>query len=262
MPRLALLLLAATALGACADGPAPAPEVLPTSASFAVVLDSLRIDEPARTFRVDVAVPQVQRRAGTDRAPALQAANAALRDTVRALADDLRPEPAPRFADPTPVVVSGSPSHLHLTDTLVSGLVEVSVAVADAPETLVFLPVTLDLQTGAPVAPANWFTPGTPWADTLAAHVGRDVRAQLRGRAPFSPADLADLRAGRLALTLGADAVTVHVPPYQLSPDPAAFHVAVPRAALAAFARAGGVLDPPAADQGAGESPDRTVEAD
>ena len=79
-------------------------------------------------------VPQIQRKAGTPRAPLLQAVGAALRDTVRALTDDLRPEAPPRGAEPVGVTARGGPTRMWLTDDAFSTLIEVAVSVGDAPE--------------------------------------------------------------------------------------------------------------------------------
>lgn len=224
--RLAALI--ALSLAACTDRPSETP--LPESPSYAVTVDSLRLDEPASDLRVAIGLPQIRPADEGRDTPLIRAVNAMLRDTVRALTNDLRPEPPPRGADPTSLSASGGPSRMWLTDDGFSVLIEVAVSVADAPEVLVFLPLSVDLRTGTPVAPADLFQPGTPWADTLAAHVGREVSWQVEGRASFDPTGLAALREGRLALTLQPDGVTVHIAPFQLSSYEGAFHVDVPTA--------------------------------
>lgn len=276
--RLALA-AALLALAACGPDPAPgtpeadavtaapAPPSPPAGPSLTVATDSLLRDEPGLTYRVAIGYPQIRGTAGEPMAPALRAVNAAIRDSVEALADDFRPEAPPPGAGPPqyPVEVDGGTPRAWISDDAFSALVEVYAYTGGAHGNTFFLPLTFDLTTGAPVRPADLFADGTPWADTLAARVERGVLRQLGSRDALFAEGLAPIREGRVDLTLGPDSLTVHVPPYQLSSYASgAFHVGVPLADMAPFARPGGLLArltgggvqaPPA-------SPDRTLRDD
>lgn len=240
-PLAALLCLAA-----CADAPeAPAPPEPPEATqgpSFTVALDSLVLDQPERGYRVAIGVPHLRGLSGEPLAPAPRAVNTALADTVAALAERLRPEPPPPGAEPiASVTVTGGLAASFVTAELFSALVEVEVARDGAAPSRVLLPLTYDLAAGTPVAPADLFAAGTPWADTLAAHVARRAHQRL-GDGLFAPG-LDALRAGRLDLTLAPYAAVVHVAPGQLAAaDTAGFEVEVPLRALAPFVRPDGVL--------------------
>ena len=258
--RLPILLPLAFLVAACQSAPDDAaPEAAPAAVpapppgpSLTVRIDSLLLDRPELSYRVAIGYPQLRGSSGEPMSAALRAVNAAVRDSVEALAADFRPEAPPAGAGPPeyPVSVDGATPRRYLSDDVFSALVEVYAYTGGAHGTTFFLPLTFDLRSGRALSPADLFAPGTPWADTLAAHVGRGARARIAdgsgSAAPgaFYPEGLDALRAGRVDLTLGADSVTVHVPPYQLSAYASgSFHVAVPRSALAAFAREGGVLD-------------------
>ena len=236
------------ALAACASDPsppspdAPAP---PAGPAFTVAVDSLRRDEPARSYRVAIAYPQIHGSSGTPLAATLRAVNAVIRDTVAAFADDVRPEAPPPGADPPrfPVRVDGTTTTTWLSDDVFSALVDLYVDAGGAHGATYVLPLTFDLATGAAVAPADLFAAGTPWADTLAAIVERGVRRQLAPEQFFVADGLDRLREGDAALTLGPDSLTVHVAQGQVSSTSAgAFHIGVPRSAVADFARPGGLL--------------------
>lgn len=242
--RLLPLLLV---LAACGPDPATpdAPPPLPLPPGRVVETDSLLRDEPARTYRVAIGYPQIRATDGEPLPVALQAANAAVRDTVAAFADDLRPEAPPPGADPPdyPVEADGRTDRVWLSDDVFSTLVEVYVYTGGAHGATYFVPITVDLATGAPVAPADLFDAGTPWADTLAAHVGRGIRSRIRPTDVFATDGLDNIREGRVDLTLSPDSLTVYVPAGQVSSFAAgSFHIAVPRAAVEAFVRPGGLL--------------------
>ena len=275
--RLAALLLTLAACGPEPGAPSsaasqasavPIPPSPPAGPSFTVAIDSLLRDEPALTYRVAIGYPQIHGLSGEPMAPTLQAVNAAIRDSVAALADDFRPETPPPGAEPPayPVEVDGATPRSWISDDTFSALVEVYAYTGGAHGATYFLPLTYDLTTGEAVAPADLFAVGTPWADTLAAHVERGVVRQLGGRDAVYAEGFDSLREGRVDLTLGPDSVTVHVPPYQVSSYAAgSFHVGVPVGALAPFARAGGVLARLAGAprvQGAEPSRDRTLSDD
>lgn len=243
-----LALVALLGLAACADAPdAPAPPTPPRPASgpsFTVGVDSLRRAEPARSHTVALGYPQIRGMSGPPMASALRAVNAAIRDTVAALADDFRPAEPPAGAGPPEfaVEVTGGPERVWISDDLFSALIEVAVVTGGAEATTTFLPLTYDLTTGRPVSAEDLFADGTPWADTLAAAAERAVTERIGAEATYA-AGFEALRAGRIDWTLAPDAIVVHLLPRQVSAvDARAFHVGVPLAAVAAFARPGGVL--------------------
>ena len=264
--RLALVIALLVGLAACGPDPSapeagtpaattPTPPSPPTGPSLTVAVDSLLRDEPALTYRVAVGYPQIRGTSGAPMAPTLRAVNAAIRDSVEALADDFRPEPPPPGADAPsyPVEVDGGTPRSWISDDLFSALVEVYAYTGGAHGTSFFLPLTFDLRTGRAATAADLFADGTPWADTLAAYVERGAlrqiaeRMELDGpeaaRASFYAEGLDSIREGRVDVTLQADGVAVHVPPYQLSAYAAgSFHVLVPLDAAAPFARPGGLL--------------------
>ena len=242
MRLLPLFLLALTA---CGPGPTPPDAPPPLPPGRVIETDSLLRDEPARTYRVAIGYPQIRATDGEPLPATLQAANAAVRDTVAAFADDLRPEAPPPGADPPayPVEADGGADRAWLSEDVFSTLVAVYVSTGGTNDATYFILLTVDLRTGVPVAPADLFAPDSPWADTLAAHVGRGIRRQIQPTDIFATDGLASIREGRVHLTLGPDSLTVHVPAGQVSSFPAgSFHVAVPRTAVRAFARPNGLL--------------------
>ncbi|WP_412062177.1 hypothetical protein [Rubrivirga sp. IMCC45206] len=266
-----LALVALLALAACADAPSdaaapPTPPLPASGPSFTVGVDSLLRAEPERRHTVAIGYPQIRGMSGPPMASALRAVNAAIRDTVAAFAADFRPAAPPALAGPPefPIRVTGGPERVWISDDLFSALVEVAVFTGGADANTAFLPLTYDLTTGRPVASADLFAPGTPWAEALADAVERAVVEQIGAEATYA-AGLDALRAGRIDWTLAPDSIVVHVLPNQLSAvDPRAFHIGVPLAVVAPFVRPGGVL---ARDRGpTGQRPDasavRTLDAD
>ena len=241
----------AVAAGACA--PDPAPEVLADDAPFALATDSLVAGEPALRYAVALGYPQLRALDGEELSAGARAVNAAVRDTVRALARDFRPVAPPGGVRPDyPVRVSGGPTRAYVSDRVLSALVTVTAYTGGAHPNTFFLPLTYDLATGRPLAPADLFTPGTPWPDTLAAWTERTAVATIARRLRAAPAvaraevfaqGLVPIRQGDVAVTLGRDSLRVHVPPYQLSSRAAGgFDVGVPYAAVRPFARPGSAL--------------------
>lgn len=258
MRPLALALLATT-LAACADAPdAPAdPPALradvpapPAPPAPGVRIDSLVRDEPDLLYTVDIGYPQLD-----GDAPEVAAVNAAIRDSVEALADDFRPsEPPPAYDAPTfEVDVDGTTERTFLTDGLFSALVSTYAYTGGAHGNTFFLPLTYDLTTGQPVRLADLFAEGSAYGDTLAAWAERDVLRRLaaglgvppgEARGAFYAEGLAPVRRGDAYFTLGADSLHLHIPPYQLSAYAAgSFDVGVPYGALRPLARPGGPLD-------------------
>ncbi len=256
MRPLALALLA-VALGACADAPsdAPAPRLAETAPAApdapapAVRIDSLLRDEPALRYTVRIGYPQLE-----GDGPAATAVNAAIRDSVAALADDFRPaEPPPEYDSPAFVVkVDGRTERTFVDDRVLSTLVAVYAYTGGAHGNTFFLPLTYDLDAGAPVDPATLFADGTAWGDTLATWTERRVLRQLaaglgvppgEARGAFYAEGLDPIRQGDVFATLGRDSLFVHIPPYQLSAYSAgSFDVGVPYRALRAMARPGSAL--------------------
>ena len=86
--QMRLLPLFLLALTACGPGPTPPDAPPPLPPGRVIETDSLLRDEPARTYRVAIGYPQVGATDGQPLPATLQAANAAVRDTVAAFADD------------------------------------------------------------------------------------------------------------------------------------------------------------------------------
>lgn len=251
--RLLILALLTVALAACAPETADVPETdaatpppSPEAPSSSLRIDSLLRDEPDLRYTVRIGYPQI----GSD-APAIEVLNAAIRDSVEALADDFRPaEPPPEYYSPTTVVdVEGGTERTFLGDGVFSALVEVYAHTGGAHGNTFFLPLTFDLETGKPIAPADLFADGTAWGDTLADWTERGVLRQLSAmadgdaRQSFFAEGLDPIREGDVLATLGPDSLHVHIPPYQLSAYAAgSFDVGVPYSALARFARPGSAL--------------------
>ena len=223
---LALVALA-LAIAACGPDAPPAP-----SADVGVRFDTLRIDEPRRAFTVAIAYPQFENGG---------ALNAAIRDTVAAFADAFRPaEPPPAFESaPIAVEVRGGPEGVLLDDGVFSTLVAATVTTDGTGATRFTLPITYDTAVAGPLAPRTWFRDDAAWGEALAAYA-EDAAVDRSGRSRVLVAGLDPIRAGEGAVTLGPDSLYLHVPPFQLSPDPDPLRVAVPYAAVADLARPGG----------------------
>ena len=259
-PLSLVLVGALVAAGACAPDPTPAPGALAAEtdapragASFTLATDSLVVRDSVLRYAVAVGYPQLRGSVGEPMSPTLRAVNAAIRDSVRALARDFRPVAPPGGTQPDyPVEVSGGPTRSFVSDEVLSVLLSVYAYTGGANGTSFFLPLTYDLRTGRALSAANLFAPGTPWPDTLAAWTERAVVAALarqRGttrdsaRADFYADGLAPIRRGEATVTMGRDSLRVHVPPYQLSARASgAFDVGVPYSVVRPFARPGSVL--------------------
>ncbi len=253
--RLSLLALLATGLAACqspsTDTPADAtPRAVSSSAAapeFSVEVDSLLVDEPDLLFTVALGYPQLASAAGA-LPEAARAINAAIADSMEAIAASYRPsEPPPAGADRPAYTteIAGGTERPFIGGGVFSALVEVYAYTGGAHGMTFFRPLVFDLETGAALTAADLFRPDAPWGDTLAAYVERSVLDRLTRvmgdpvtETSFYPEGLDSIRAGQVGLTLDADSVTVHIPPYQLSYYAAgAFHVGVPLAAVAPYAR-------------------------
>ena len=259
LPLPPAVLLGALVLSACASEPAPDASMAETEthsagASFTLATDSLVVRDSVLRYAVAIGYPQIRGSAGEPMSATLRAVNAAIRDSVRALAEDFRPE-APPAGDGSPVYpvdVEGAVGRSFVSNDVLSVLVSVYAFTGGAHGTTFFLPLTYDLRTGRALAPADLFAPGTPWPDTLAAWTERAVVAELArrlrttpdsARANFFAGGLDSVRQDDVAVTMGRDSLRVHVPPYQLSAYSAgSFDVGVPYPVVRPFARPGSVL--------------------
>lgn len=256
---LSSALLGALVLGACASDPAPDASTAETEtpaegASFTLATDSLVVRDSTDLYNVAVGYPQIRGSAGEPMSATLRAVNAAIRDSVQALAEDFRPEVPPPgdTAQATRVNVTGTVGRSFVSNDVLSALVKVRVFAGSADGNTVLLPLTYDLRTGRPLSPGDLFARGTPWPDTLADWTERTVMAQMMrrqqanpdsARTGISPDGLRTIREGRVAVTMGRDSLRVHVPPYQLSADAAdSFDIGVPYPVVRPFARPGSVL--------------------
>lgn len=259
--RVATLLALAAAFAACVPSSTEPPALdpatpeaggapSPTASGWTVRTDSLVESDSALQYVARISYPQVEA-VGDPLPTPVEAANAAVVDSVRALAASFRPEAAPPgvAVTPYPVEVTGQVGEVHVTDGLLSALVSIYAYTGGAHGNTFFLPLNFDLTTGRPVRLGDLFREGTAYGDTLAAYVEREVTRQLAAQIDEPVADarrmiytegLDDFREGRFAFTLGPDALHVHVPPYQLASYAAGtFDVAVPYAALRPFAAPG-----------------------
>ena len=230
---------------------AEAPAV---GASFRVVTDSLVESDESLRYTVAIGYPQLRGSAGEPMSATLRGVNAAIRDSVAALARDFRPE-APPPGDDSPVYVvdvQGGTAQSFVSNDVLSALVSVTAFTGGAHGNTYLLPLTYDLRTGRALTPADLFQPGTPWPDTLAAWTERTVIAETArrletspdsARATFFAEGLDAIREGTVSVTMGRDSLRVHVPPYQLTPYVVgSFDVGVPYPVVRPFARPGSVL--------------------
>lgn len=257
--RPALLLALAAALAACtgsagcADAPAPGAPAPAASgrpargatAERTVRIDSLGIDVDSLRYTVRIGYPQVFGAPGT--------VNAAIRDSVVALAESFRPAEAivpdvPAFENTT---VWGGMDDVTLVGDLFSAVIQVYAYTGGAHGNAYFLPINVDLQTGEPVAFADVVGDGPAVRDTLAAYVMRAVVDRLMGHGDATLAEArqsvrsynqGDVRIeGEPLFTLGADSLVVYEPPYAVMAYAfGAFRVPIAYADLQPFLRPGG----------------------
>ena len=253
-----LLLLGLAALAACTGDPADAPstaeaDAVAAGASFTIDTDSLVLADAPLRYAVAVAYPQLRGSTGEPMSATLRAVNAAIRDSVQALADDFRPETPPPGRRPDyPVEISGGPTRSFVSDDVLSVMVTVTTFTGGADGNLFFLPLTYDLRTGQALQASDLFEPGTPWPSLLADWAERGVLTRLasargvgidQARAGFFAQGLDRIRAGEATVTMGRDSLRLHIPPYQLSSEAAgAFDVGVPYPAVREVARPRSVL--------------------
>ncbi len=238
MPRPALLaLLHAAALpltaATCADVPATTDAPVTTDSPDALVIrtDSLLISVDSLRFTVAIGYPQITGATATVPAERVAAVNAAIRDSVVAFAEQFRPEEAvaPEDRDSPSFVaeVEGGVADVRLHGDVLSGLFAAYTFTGGAHGNTLYAPVAYDLRTGAPLALADVFAPGTPWADSLSAHADRLLLATMRD--PDAPASDAEIRSmlypegydaaamQHVAFVLGADSLTIQFAPYEVA---------------------------------------------
>ena len=236
MPRpalLVLLLAVALPLAGASCGAAPGSDSAGTAApdTLAVRTDSLLISVDSLQFTVAIGYPQLTGATATVSAERVAAVNAAIRDSVVALAEQFRPEeavaPEDRGSPSFVAEVEGGVDALRLYGDVLSGLLQVYAFTGGAHGNTFYVPVAYDLRTGAPLALADAFQPGTPWADSLSAHAGRALFSMMRDAAdPVSDAEIREMlypegydaaAMQRVAFVLGTDSLTIQFAPYEVA---------------------------------------------
>lgn len=179
--RLALLLVAALPLAAATCGVFPGVGYTGPAGALGVRTDSLLIAVDSLQFTVAIGYPQIVGSTATVPAERVAAVNAAIRDSVRAIAESFRPEaavpPDERDSFMSQTTVEGGTDAVLLHGDVLSGVLLVGAYLGGAHGSAFFRPVAVDLRTARPVALADVFRPGTPWADSLAAHADRQLLA-------------------------------------------------------------------------------------
>ena len=235
MPRpalFALLLAAALPLAAasCADV-SGTPDAPAASDTLAVRTDSLLISVDSLQYTVAIGYPQLTGATATVSAETVARVNAAIRDSVAALAEQFRPEeavaPEDRGQFAFAAEVEGGTEAVRLRGDVLSGLLGVYAYTGGAHGNTFYHALAYDLRTGAPLALADAFRPGTPWADSLSAHADRQLMATMRD--PADPLPDAEIRGllypegydaaamRRVAFALGADSLTLQFAPYEVA---------------------------------------------
>ena len=228
---LALLLAAVLPLTGASCGTASSTGDATPSDTLALRTDSLLISVDSLRFTVAIGYPQLTGATATVPAERVAAVNAAIRDSVAAIAERFRPEqavaPEDRDSPAFAAEVSGEALDVRLHGDVLSGLLEVYAFTGGAHGNTFYTPLAVDLRTGAPFALADAFVPGTPWADTLSAHAGRALVSAMR--AGDDPPSVDEARSTlyaegydaaamqRVAFALGADSLTLQFAPYEVA---------------------------------------------
>ena len=230
-----LLLVPFVLFAACAS---PEPETPPASAPApraepAVVTDSLLRSEPEVHYRIAVGFPRIE---GDDR-PAVLRINAAIRDSIAAFADGLRPAAADFSGDPEMDRMfvgeaEGGPTETFLSGRVFSSRVDIYTYTGGAHGNLIAYPFTYDLATGEPIRLSDLFLGGTAYLDTLAARVTERLVAD-RGTGWMFEDEIPPDPVYFSIFTLGADSLTIFFPPYAIAAYAAGpSEVSLPYAAL------------------------------
>jgi hypothetical protein len=223
------------ALAACGSPDAPPPEPPPEAEPRAlrVEIDSVTARDVALNYDVAVAYPQI---VGSD-APAVARVNRAIRDSLAAFLDGIRPRPADFTGNPEMDLMiigeaEGGPARTFLGERVFSSRVDVYAYTGGAHGNTFSFPLTYDLATGEPIRLRALFRNGTAWPDTLSALTTARLAAQqdtswlFEDQVPAAPSTFA-------FFTLGADSLTVFFPPYAIAPYAAgASEVTLPYTAL------------------------------
>lgn len=213
MRRLLLVPLVLVAACAAPEPEAPAaPEPEPV-----VVTDSLVRADPDLNYRVAIGFPQI----GGVETPAVRRVNAAIRDSLEAFADGLRPDPADFTGDPETDRMfvgeaEGGPAETFLGGRIFSSRVEVATFTGGAHGNLVAYAFTYDLATGEPVRLEDLFLSDTAYLDTLAGQITERLVAE-RGTDWMFEDEIPPDPAYFALFTLGADSLTVFFPPYAIA---------------------------------------------
>lgn len=169
---------------------------------------------------------------------AVRAANEAVRDSAERFVLSLAPEAVPDSVEADFVTVSGRTDRLFVGDGVYSTLVTLSIRSGDGAGATVFLPVTVDLESGAAVRLGGLFVGGSDWREALAQIVRTAALAAVPGT---EAAQLPNDPLGpNPAFTLGPDGLALHIPPGQIASE--ALHPEVAYGALARYAVPGGLV--------------------
>ena len=226
-----MALLSALLVAGCASPSEPTGASSSVSPLLALRTDSLTLSVDSLVFTVDIAYPQLTGASATVSAATVASVNAAIRDSVTALADGFRPAeavaPEDRGSPQYTAEVSGSTGEEFLGSDVFSALVEVYAYTGGAHGNTFFHAVNRDLRTGAAISLGDLFRPDAPWADSLSAHARRALYAKLFENDPdATPASAAETfykegfdaaAMGHATFTLSADALTVHFVPYEVA---------------------------------------------
>ncbi|MEM6289441.1 MAG: hypothetical protein AAF845_20045 [Bacteroidota bacterium] len=215
--------------------------------------DGPRVDVGAyetETFQISYVFPDSRYGAGAtllevsgdDLPEAIRQARQVVRDSVDRFLLALAPEAVPDSVDTDFVSVSGQTDRLFVSDDVYSTLVTLVVGSGGSDGATVYLPVTVDLDSGEAVRLGDLFAPGTRWREALASAVRTATLAAVPGaEAAQVPTGFEALVGDDPAFTLGPEALALHIPPRALTS--AALHPEVAYTALTRHARQGGVLD-------------------
>ena len=233
--RPLLLVLLVLFAAACAS---PEPEAPPASAPApraepALATDSLLRAEPEVHYRIAIGFPRIE---GDDR-PAVRRVNAAIRDSLTAFADGLRPTAADFSGDPEMDRMfvgeaEGGPAKAFLSGRVFSSRVDIYTYTGGAHGNLIAYPFSYDLATGEPIRLGDLFLGGTAYLDTLAARVTERLVAD-RGTGWMFEDEIPPDPDYFSVFTLGADSLTIFFPPYAIASYAAGpSEVSLPYAAL------------------------------
>lgn len=232
--------------------PAYGSQVSRPASTLGVRTDSLLTKVAELRYTVAIGYPQITGSSATVDARAVAASNAAIRDSVRVLAESFRPtEAVPADApDYQVTTVEGGMTDPFIGDDVFSSLLYVYAYSGGAHGIEESRGITIDLRSGSPVHVGDLFRPGSTWRSMLSTRVGSALvgqAAELRettrssARASLFPHGY-DAAAMRTAtFTLGPDSLMIHFDQCAVAPcSMSAFHVPVAYADLRAVLRPDG----------------------